>query len=132
MNRRCRPLQFVIVLVLLLPSLDEQRSNMTHLKSDDLRRVAALMDRRQVFTDIPYLAARTHAPQSIDLASLVNTERRGGWAGWSSKGLTRNLEEKKYDLVILVKPVDEWPYNPAALYPRWPRLDSAIQSAIGA
>lgn len=121
---------FVIVLVLLLPSLDEQRSNTAHLRSEDLRRVVALMENRQVFTDIPYLAARTQTPQSIDLASLLNTERNGGWASWSSKGLARNLQERKYDLVILVKPVDEWPYNPTVLYPRWPRLDSAIQNAI--
>lgn len=121
---------FVIVLVMLLPSLDEQRSNTTHLRSEDLRRVVALVENRQVFTDIPYLAARTQTPQSIDLASLLNTERNGGWAGWSSKGIARNLQEKKYDLVILVKPVDEWPYNPTAYYPRWPRLDSAVQNAI--
>ena len=71
---------FVIVLVLLLPSLDEQRSNTTHLKSDDLRRVVALMDRRQVFTDIPYLAARTQAPQLIDLAS-PGEYRKERWLG---------------------------------------------------
>jgi hypothetical protein len=124
-------LAVVMVLALLLPSLDAQRWNWMHDKPEELRRVAALMENRHVFTDIPYLAARMSTPQSLDLASLLNTERTGGWAAWSSAKLAQGLKAKEYDLVILVAPVGEWPYNRAALYPRWPRLDSALQAAIG-
>ena len=121
----------VIVLALLLPSLDAQRWNLMHNKPEDLRRVAGIMENRRVFSDIPYLAARMPAPQSLHLASLMNTERTGGWAAWSSAQLAQGLKARQYDLVILAEHVEDWPYNRAALYPRWPRLDSALQTAIG-
>ena len=120
----------LIILALLLPSLDLQRSNLKHNRPEDLRHVLSLMENKQVFTDIPYLAARSSSPQSVDLSSLINTEKMGGQTAWSSAKLVEALEDKKYDLVILVKPVDEWPYDPAAQYPRAPRLDSAMQRAI--
>lgn len=125
------PFAVLIMAVLLVPSLDSQRSNLKHNPPEDLRRVLPLMENKQVFTDIPYLAARTSTPQLPDLASLINTERKGGWTSWSSARLTENLEGKKYNLVILVKPVFEWPYNPVADYPRWPRMDAEMQRAIG-
>jgi hypothetical protein len=120
----------VMLLAVLLPSLDVQRWNLMHEKPEDLRRVAALMENKHVLTDIPYLAARMPTPQSLDLASLINTERTGGWAAWSSAQLAQGLKARQFDLVILAEHVDDWPYNRAALYPRWPRLDSVMQAAI--
>src|SRR5207248_5804281 len=84
----------------LLPSLDAQRWNLMHNKPEDLRRVAGIMENRRVFSDIPYLAARMPAPQSLHLASLMNTERTGGWAAWSSAQLAQGLKARQYDLVI--------------------------------
>lgn len=124
------PFTVLIVTLLLLPSLDAQRSDLKHNLPEDLRRVLPLMENKRVFTDIPYLAARTSTPQLPDLASLINTERKGGWTGWSSAKIVEDFREKKYDLVILVKPVFEWPYDPAAHYPRAPRMDAAMQRAI--
>jgi hypothetical protein len=119
----------VFIAVLLLPSLDVQRSNLTHQKPDDMRGFLRLMKDKQVFTDIPYLAARTSSPQMLDLASLVYMEKAGGNAGWSAS-LTQALRLKKYELVILSTPVDTSYIIPGP-YPRYPHLDYAVQKAIG-
>jgi hypothetical protein len=119
----------VMVLALLVPSLDVQRWNLMHEKPEDLRSIVPLVESRRVFTDIPFLAARASTPQLVDLASLINTERAGGWGSWSSVKVVGGLQEKRYELVILSQPVDML-YVPAGRYPRWPRVDSAIRLAV--
>jgi hypothetical protein len=119
----------VIMLAFLLPSLDVQRWNAMHSRPEDLRRLVPLVRNQQVFTDIPYLAARTSAPHLVDLASLINTQRVGGWAAWSSAKLAQAIKEKQYELIVLSRPA-EIAYLPAGRYPRAPRLDSAIQREI--
>lgn len=115
--------------VLLLPSIDMQRSNITGNPPQNLTQVSLLMQDHTAFTDIPYLAARKPTPEFLDLVSLTYAERTGGWAGWTSRPLVDALREKKYDLVILHEPADV-PYDPAARYPRYPRLDGAVRKAI--
>jgi hypothetical protein len=119
----------VIVLALLLISIDAQRARLTHNKPEDLRRVVALVSERRVFTDIPYVAARTSPAQAVDLASLINTERVGGSAAWSSAELAEALYAKQYQIVVLSRPV-EMSALPIGHYPRTPRIDAAIQRAI--
>lgn len=119
----------ILVFAFLVPSLDVQRSNLVHNRPDDLRPLVPLVVSRRVFTDIPYVAARAASPESLDLASLLNSERSGAGHGWSSAGVVRDLSEKKYSLVILSQPVEE-AYIPSGLYPRYPRLDAAMQMAI--
>ncbi len=119
----------VFVLVLLLPSLDMQRSYFTHNKPDNLQPLARLVGDRRVFTDIPYLAARTSSFELLEPASLMNTERAGGRVAWSSAAIAKALQEKKYELVVLSFPVDA-PYDPVDRYPRYAHLDSAVRTAI--
>jgi hypothetical protein len=119
----------VFVLVLLLPSLDMQRSYFMHNKPDNLQPLARMMGKRRVFTDIPYLAARTPTLELLEPASLMNTERAGGRVGWSSALIAEALQEKKYELVILSFPVDA-AYDPFDTYPRYTHLDSAVRAAI--
>jgi hypothetical protein len=119
----------VLILLLLLPSLDTHRWKFLHMKRAQLQQVLPLIDKKSIFTDIPYFSARTTSPQLVDLASLINTERVGGWAGWSSALVVEALQKKDYELVILSQPVDML-YVPAGLYPRWPRVDSAMKKAI--
>ena len=83
----------------------------------------------RVFTDIPYLAAKVRTPEFLDLVSLTFTERKPGWAAWSSASLVKTLQDKKYELVILHEPADA-PYTPGALYPRYSRLDSNVRTAV--
>jgi hypothetical protein len=122
----------LMIVAVLLPSIDVQRWKAMHRKPENLQRIMPLIENRHVFTDDPYLAARMAFPQAIDLASLINTERAGGWAAWSSSQLAKSLQERRYDLVILRTPLEApfMPYNPTALYPRAPRLDSIMQTAI--
>jgi hypothetical protein len=120
-------LAMVLVFVFLVPSLDVQRSNVVHNRADDLRPLIPLIVNRRVFTDIPYVAARATPPESLDLASLLNSER--GRRGWSSAAVVRDLSDKRYSLVILSQPIEE-AYLPAGLYPRYPRMDAAMQAAI--
>ena len=84
-----------MVLVLLLPALDAQRWDVMHTRPEDLRQIARLVENKSVLTDIPYLAARTSSLELLDPASLTNMERTGAW---SAAGITRELEEKKYEL----------------------------------
>jgi hypothetical protein len=125
-------LTILMTVALLLPSLDVQRWNAMHKVPEDVRPFASMIQNRRVFTDDPYLAARLAGPQAIDLSSLTNTEKRGGWAAWSSASIAKDLRERKYELVILRTPMRApyVPYNPIARYPRTHRLDSAIQNAI--
>ena len=116
----------VFVLVLLLPSLDMQRSYFMHNKPDNLQPLARMMGKRRVFTDIPYLAARTPTLELLEPASLMNTERAGGRVGWSSALIAEALQEKKYELVILSFPVDA-AYDPFDTYPRYTHLDTAVR-----
>jgi hypothetical protein len=117
----------VLVLVLLLPALDAQRWEVIHNRPDDLRHMGALVKNKSVLTDIPYLAARTLSLELLDPASLTNMERSGAW---SSAGISQGLREQKYELVILSQAVDTSPSVLTALYPRYPHLDSSVQTAI--
>jgi hypothetical protein len=119
----------VLVIVLLVPSLDLERWNVMHARREDLRRVVPVMDKKLVFTDIPYLAARSHPAQAPDLVSLTYTERKPGRSAWSSASLVNEIGKRNYDLVILYERADA-PYDPAALYPRYPRLDVNVRAAI--
>jgi hypothetical protein len=122
-------LSTVMVLLFLSPSLDVQRSNVVHDRPDDLRFLAPLVADRHIFSDIPYVAARAATPEALDLASLINSERSKTGHGWSSAAVVQNLDEKKYSLVILSQPVEQ-AYVPNGLYPRYPRMDEAMQTAI--
>lgn len=118
-----------LMALVLVPSLDAQRSNATHTRPDDLRPVVALVAGQRVFSDIPFVAARASTPEALDLASLLNSERSGAGRGWSSAGVVNALSAKQYSLVILSQPVEE-AYIPAGLYPRYPRMDTAMKAAI--
>lgn len=117
----------VMVLVVLLPAVDAQRWNTMHNFPDDLRKMVPLVENKSVFTDIPYLAARSTSLELTDPASLTNMERTGAW---SSAGITRALREQKYDLVILSQAVDTSSALVTATYPRYPHLDSIVQTTI--
>ena len=54
-------------------------------------------------------------------------ERTGAW---SSAGITHALQGRKYDLVILSQAVDTSSASSTATYPRYPHLDSTVQTAI--
>ena len=125
-------LAIILTLALLLPAMDAQRFNLTHSQPENLAPVVSLMQNKRIFTDDSYLAARSSTPEAIDLASLINTERTGGWASWSSEKLAQMLRDKKYELVILRTPMAApyVPYDPDAAYPRYPLLDTALQTAI--
>jgi hypothetical protein len=119
----------VLVLVFLLPSVDMQRSYFTHNRPDNLQRLEHLVVNRRVFTDVPYLAARSSNLELLEPASLLNTEMARGRTAWSSLAIADSLEHKQYELVVLGFPADT-PYDPAALYPRYVHLDSAVRSSI--
>jgi hypothetical protein len=119
----------VLVALVLVPSLDAQRSNASHNHPDDLRPVVALLEGHRVFSDIPFVAARASMPEAVDLASLLNSERSRGGHGWSSTEVVDALSARRYSLVILSQPIQD-AYVPAGLYPRYPRLDAAMKSAI--
>jgi hypothetical protein len=68
-------------------------------------------------------------PEAVDLASLLNSERSRGGHGWSSTEVVDALSARRYSLVILSQPIQD-AYVPAGLYPRYPRLDAAMKSAI--
>ena len=121
----------VLILAICLPTLDMQRWNAMHKRGEDLRALVPLVSSRKVFSDLPYLAARSSPPELIDMSSLINTERTGGAAGWSSVKLVHDLEEQEYDLVVLMAPIEHAILpNPASRYPRTPRINVGIQSAI--
>jgi hypothetical protein len=119
----------VLVLVFLLPAVDVQRSYFRHNKPDDLQDLARLVENKRVFTDIPYLAARTSNLELMEPASLMNTEIAGERTKWSSAKITEALERREYQLVVLGFPLDA-AYDPDALYPRYVHLDSAVRGAI--
>jgi hypothetical protein len=118
-----------LLVILLLPTLDVRRWELMHRSPDDLRRVVGLVRDREVFVDDPYVAARALTPNSADLASLINTQRIGGWASWSSQGVSKAIAEKEFKLIVLSRPVEKT-LLPVGRYPRAPRIDAAIQSAI--
>jgi hypothetical protein len=120
-------LSIVMVLVLLLPALDAQRWDVMHTRPEDLRQIARLVENKSVLTDIPYLAARTSSLELLDPASLTNMERTGAW---SAAGIMRELEEKKYELVVLSQAPNTSSAVLTATYPRYPHLDSKVQTAI--
>ncbi len=119
---------FTLIAVVLLPTLDVQRWNVMHNRPDDLRSFVPIVEKMQVFTDIPYLAARASSPEFLDTASLVYAERPGTQAAWSTD-LANAFAQKKYDLIILSAPVEEL-YFKGGHYPRYPHLDSAVEAAI--
>jgi hypothetical protein len=121
----------VLVLVVLLPSLDIQRWNAMHAAPEDLRQVVSVVRNRRVFTDVPYLAARNTDPGLVDLASLINTEKTRGWASWSSDRTVEDLQQGRYELVVLSTKAEE-ALVPSGRYPRWPRLDPDLKAAISA
>ncbi len=116
----------LITLVLLVPSLDAQRSLIGHSPREDFRGVVPLLQGRHVFTDIPYLAARSSSPQLVDLISLTNSERRNQW---SPSPVIGELQSKHFELVILDEPASV-PFDPEAMYPRYSRMDLAVRTAI--
>jgi hypothetical protein len=116
-----------LVVVLMLPSLDMQRWNAMHRKPENMRDIVPLAENKRVFTDIPYLAARTSNPQLLDPASLTYAERTAG--AWSSSELAKQLEQRQYDVVITAEPLGE-PLDPAARYPRYPHLGMRVRRAI--
>lgn len=116
----------ISVVVLLLPSIDVQRWRTMHERPEDLRGFLSLVTERSVLTDIPFLAARMKSPQATDLASLSYAARSGGW---SSAGLVDLVRQKTYESVILTESVAA-PYDPIALYPRYPHLDPALRKAV--
>jgi hypothetical protein len=120
---------FIFVLAILLPGLDGIRSKALHDRPEDLRAILPLVKSEPTFTDISFLAARSYQPQLVDLPSLINTERIGGWASWSSKGLVDDLVQRKYRMVVLARQI-EIAYVPDGYYPRTPNMDVQIQKAI--
>jgi hypothetical protein len=124
-------LALVLTVAFLVPALDVQRSNVANKKPEDLRRVLLLLKDRSVFTDDGYLEARTSKPEALDLSSLSNTARVGGWAAWDSGSLVRQLQQQEFDTLILRTRLD-LPFDPRARYPRTWRLDAAIRHAIAA
>jgi hypothetical protein len=120
----------MLLLLLLLPALDEQRWNLKHRMPRDLRPVVPLLQSKRVLTDVPYVAARTPSNEFLDVVSLINAELVGGWAGWTSATVVSNLQESRYDFVILSQSVES-SYNKSDPS-RYPHLDAAIQKAISA
>jgi hypothetical protein len=116
----------IATVILLVPSVDMQRWKAMHASPDDLRGFVPLVTNKNVLTDIPFLAARMESPQATDLASLSYASRSGGW---SSAQLVDSVRQRRYDSIILSEAVTEV-YDPAALYPRYPHLDSSLRKAI--
>jgi hypothetical protein len=116
----------VLVVLLLLPSLDMQRWAAMHERPNDLKSIVRLIGNRTVFTDMPYIGARSSAPQFLDPASLTYASRTGGWSGTE---LVKQLEQRQYEFVILSE-LPSQPYDPAARYPRYPHLGLDIRTAI--
>lgn len=113
----------VVVLVLLLPSLDIQRWNMLGAEPPDYRRLADLVRERRVLTDLPYVGARSRAPELLDSVPLAYLERVGVW---SAHALVGAVEAREYDLVILHLTLED-PRWAAARYPTvGPPLRAAI------
>ncbi len=120
-------LSIVMVVILLIPALDAQRWEMMHKRPDDLRGILPLVENKSILTDIPFLAARTRNLELLDPAALTNMERTGAW---SSNGITQELHERRYGLVVLSQGLDISSANIAAPYPRYPHFDSQVQTAI--
>ncbi|MBS1850150.1 MAG: glycosyltransferase family 39 protein [Acidobacteria bacterium] len=120
----------VFLLMFLLPSLDEQRFELSRTRPENFKQFLPLLATQHVFTDIPYLSARKPQPEFVDLAALYNTENAGPKARWSPDALAQDLQQKKYDLLILNELVT-LPYVAPGRYPRYPRLDAEVYNAIG-
>ena len=116
----------ITMAVVLLPSLDMQRWALMHNRPDNVRALLPYSEHRRILTDIPYLAARSSAPEALDLASLTYAANAGQW---SATPLIAALDKKQYESVILGEGALT-PYDQAALYPRYPHLNSEVQTAI--
>jgi hypothetical protein len=116
----------VLLLVLVVPSLDVARWGVMHTRPADMRRLLPYAGNKNVFTDVPYLAARARQPVVLDMASLAYAIRSGQW---SPAPLIGALDQKEYELVILGEG-GLAAYDPAALYPRYPHLDPTLQAAV--
>lgn len=123
------PFAILFVCVLLLPTLDMQRSYFEQNKPENLSLLVSIIQGKEIFTDVSYLAARSRNLELLEPASLMNSERAKKGNAWSSADIVRDLEDQKYKLIILSSPADV-PYDPSALYPRYPHLDSAVRNAI--
>lgn len=117
----------ILLLLLLLPSLDMMRWNLMHQRPDDLREIVRLVGTKKVLTDISYVGARSSSPQLLDPASLTYAEQKSGV--WSSQAIVNELQRREYEIVVLNERADI-PYDPAALYPRYPHFDANIRAAI--
>lgn len=114
---------FVLALVLLFPALDVQRWEMLNRRPDNLAPVVPLVKGKRVLTDIPYLGARSRAPEFLDSISLTFAAKNGAW---SSDTIVRSVRQKEYELVILRWRLED---------PRWKttrylRLGDELRDAI--
>ena len=87
-----------------------------------------LVENKSILTQIPFLAART---RNLELLySLVLKMTYGSAWSWNSNGITQELHERRYGLVVLSQGLDISSANIAPPYPRYPHFDSQVQTAI--
>jgi len=94
----------VVVVVLLLPALDLQRWNMLGAQPPDFRRLADLVRDRRVFTDVPYVGARSRSPELLDSVPHAYMEKA---QAWDPVPPVEALDARAYELVILQRPIDD-------------------------
>lgn len=116
---------FIVVVVLLLPSLDLQRWKMFGSTPPDFHRLASIVKNRRLLTDIPYLGARSLTPELLDPVSYAYAERT---KFWSPEEVVKALTSKQYDLIILRRPLDD----ATAETTRYPTLSPTLRTTIGA
>lgn len=100
-------LVLLLTFVLLLPSLALQGWRMLHEQPVDYRWLVPYVRGERIFTDIPYLAARSASLELLEPIALTHKERVHAW---SSVGIVEGLNSNSYDIVILDRAVSD---------PRW-------------
>jgi hypothetical protein len=115
-----------LVALLMGTGLYTERPAVLRAQRQDLSEVRRLVEHRRVFSDVPYLAARSSTPEALDAASLTYAARTGSWSGAT---IVSSLSRQEYELVALSAPVDSL-VDTGLAFPRYPHLSPAIGAAI--
>jgi hypothetical protein len=114
---------FILMLMLLAPTIDVQRWNMMNDRPDDLDKFVPIVRSEKILTDVPYLATNSAQPQFVETISLRFSEKAGVWSPLPIEAV---LQQKQYDLVVLHWSLDDprWDYH------RYARLGPELRRSI--
>jgi hypothetical protein len=115
----------LLVLVVWLPTLDLRHWQAADRGPADFHALVTMVEKRNILTDIPYLAARTPSQEFLDATSLHYAEMVHRW---SAAAVVRDLDAQLYDAVVLHDPLSRMDKEEGS--DRYARLGTAIRQAI--